>query len=108
MYNAVVDWVVSNYRMVSGTTTIIVFFLFLLYGYKKKGFNFTSNRWELADLILMLTSAYSTFTGLIIVLCCWHIEKLKCIQELWLYLIISGGALVYTCVYGILKSIDSK
>ena len=53
-------------------------------------------------------SAYSTFTGLIIVLCCWHIEKLKSIQELWLYLIISGGALVYTCVYGILKSIDNK
>ena len=108
MYSALLDWVIENYRLLSGIFTFAIFCSFLYYGYKKKGLNFSTNKWDLVDLILMLTSAYSMFTGFVIVLCCGHIEKLKSRQELYLYLIISGGALIYTCFYGTRKNIDSK
>ena len=108
MYNLIVDYIIGNYRIISAVATLIITLYFLWYGNKKKKLNFTTNKWELVDLITILTASYSIFTGVVIVVCSGHIEKLNAIQELWLYLIISGGALVYTCVYGILKSIDSK
>lgn len=108
MYNSIVDFIIGNYRIISAVATLIIFLLFLWYGNKKKGLNFTSNKWELVDLITILTASYSIFTGVVIVVCAGCIEKLNAIQELWLYLIISGGTLVYTCAYGILKNIDSK
>lgn len=108
MYNLFVDTIINNYRIISAVVTLIIFLLFLFYGNKKKGLNFTTKKWELVDLITILTASYSIFTGGVILVCAGHIEKLNAIQELWLYLIISGGALVYTCVYGILKSIESK
>ena len=108
MYSSIVDFIISNYKVISVTVTFIAFVSFLYIGYRKKGLNFTDNKWELSDLIAMLTGSYTIYTGTVIMFCAGQIDKLKSIQLMWLYLIIAGGALVYTSIYGILKNIDSK
>lgn len=101
-----IETVISNFRAISiGLTLIIFAFIILCRAYRKK-WKWSEIGWGLNDYVQALLSSYTIPTGLLIAICCTNADKLARATDVWLYLFMAGGALVYTSVSTIISHIS--
>lgn len=93
-----IDWLIINFRSISFWLTISIFVVIIGFRLSTKDWKFKDIGWGLNDYVQALLSSYTIPTGLLIMICCRDVNKLAEATDVWLYLILAGGSLVYTSV----------
>lgn len=66
-------------------------------------------KWGLNEYVSIALAAYTVPTGILLMICCTHIEKLANVSEIWLYIMIAGGgSLIYTALSSLEKMMKDK
>lgn len=101
-----IDLIIVNFRSFSIVLTILFFIIAVAYRLYKKNWLFKGIGWGLNEYVQTLLSAYTIPTGLLIMICCTNAEKLAKATDVWLYLLLAGGSLVYTSISSIYNHIN--
>lgn len=100
--------VISNFRAISVWLTLIIFSVIIFCRAYRKNWKWSEIGWGLNDYVQALLSSYTIPTGLLIVICCTNADKLAQATDVWLYLFMAGGALVYTSISTIFRHISDN
>ncbi len=103
--NSLIDMFIANFRFISIGLTFFIFVIIVLCRLNNKNWKFAEIGWGLNDYVQALLSSYTIPTGLLIIVCCTNADKLAQATDVWLYLFMAGGALVYTSVSTIYQHI---
>ncbi len=101
-----VDSLIANFRTISIWLTFVIFVIVVLCRLAIKNWAFRESGWGLNDYVQALISAYTIPTGLLIIVCCTNVTKLASATDVWLYLFLAGGSLVYTSISSIYNHIN--
>lgn len=103
-----IDYIIANFRLLSIVLTILIFIVVVLLRLASKNWDFKNIGWGLNDYVQALISAYTIPTGFLIMLCCTNVTKLASATDVWLYLFVAGGSLVYTSISSIYNHIKQN
>jgi len=98
------SFVAGNFRCFSMIITIVTVVVSIIIRARKKH-SWKDLGFDLADYVSIILSAYTIPTGLLLIVCCTDVKHLSVVTEIWLYLVISGIALIYTAFSSIMNKL---